>query len=604
MEYLLKASAIMALFYVCYIVFLKDETFFEPNRWFLLLGLALVVCMPLMVIPVYVEQTPLALDEYTFANVSENAQQTGKPFGILPVLTLVYGLGLLAFTTRFIFQITFLALLLFKSEKLGTKEFTFVKTDKDISPFSFFRYIVYNPNQFNESELNQILTHEKVHVAQWHSVDILLSQLVCIAFWFNPCAWLYHKALKQNLEFIADKAAVRNLPCKKNYQYTLLKTSMPTHQLALTNNFYNSLIKKRILMLHKSKSKKINLFKYSLIIPLLALFLMSFNTKEVIIEKTLKEPNKQPVLNASSNVVIPTLTKTETKNKNETTNQIKSFIASIEVIITKDFTDSDIDKLKTKFKNEGYTLKVKGVKRNKQGEIIAIKIEVNSKTANANYNIDTDEAISPIKISIDDDGNNISIRNAHLKEEKNTVFISKVGDTTNLTLKKYKDDNTDNESVFVLKNTNTTNEHLLVKIRETEKEPMYIVEGKEISKKELTTLNHDNVASINVLKGEKAISEYGDKGKNGVIVVSTKKEDSKNNDGLIILGKSDSVVKIKSTDGKEPLYILDGKEITSKEMKDIDPKNIEKVEVLKDDAATKKYGDKGKNGVVMITTKK
>src|SRR5690606_37026592 len=121
-----------------------------------------------------------------------------------------------------------------------------------------------------------IITHEKTHANQYHSIDILLTQLSCIVLWFNPFIWFYNKDLKQNLEFIADKTTLKQNHCKKSYQYTLLKTSIPSHQMALSNNFYNSLIKKRIVMLHKSKSKKINQLKYALVIPVVALFLMGF----------------------------------------------------------------------------------------------------------------------------------------------------------------------------------------------------------------------------------------------------------------------------------------------------------------------------------------
>ena len=102
--------------------------------------------------------------------------------------------------------------------------------------------------------MEQIIAHEKVHANQYHSIDILLTQLACVVLWFNPFIWLYNKDLKQNLEFSADHDTVNNAVCKKAYQYTLLKTSVPTYQLALSNNFYNSLIKKRIVMLQKSKS--------------------------------------------------------------------------------------------------------------------------------------------------------------------------------------------------------------------------------------------------------------------------------------------------------------------------------------------------------------
>ena len=145
-------------------------------------------------------------------------------------------------------------------------------------PFSFFKYIVFNKTQFNDTELTHIINHEKVHAKQYHSLDIILVQLASALFWFNPFIWLYKKEIQQNLEFIADKEAQNISKCEKSYQTLLLKSSVPNYQLVLANNFYNSLIKKRIVMLHKSKSNNLKMWKYALVLPVLAVFLMSANT--------------------------------------------------------------------------------------------------------------------------------------------------------------------------------------------------------------------------------------------------------------------------------------------------------------------------------------
>jgi len=126
-----------------------------------------------------------------------------------------------------------------------------------------------------------ILEHEKAHARQLHSLDVLLGRATTILLWINPLAWWYQKSIQQNLEYLADSQAVRKLTSLKEYQYTLLKVSGNSLTPALVNSFYSSLIKKRIVMLHKSKSKQSNQFKYLLIIPFLSLFLMSFNTKNV-----------------------------------------------------------------------------------------------------------------------------------------------------------------------------------------------------------------------------------------------------------------------------------------------------------------------------------
>jgi bla regulator protein BlaR1 len=630
MEYLFKTSAVIAIFYLSYKLFLERDTFFESNRWFLLLGLVTAFILPFMVIPIYVESTSIDLSNYVF-NTQVDSQNAVKPFDVMTYLPVVYGLGVAFFSIRFIIQFISLAFVIIKNKSEIKGKFQYIKTTHNVSPFSFFNWIVYNPIQFSETELDQIITHEKVHVTDRHSFDILLTQISCIVLWFNPFIWFYNKDLKQNLEFIADQETANKTECKKSYQYTLLKTSVPTHQMALSNNFYNSLIKKRIVMLHKSKSKKINQIKYALVIPLLALFLMSFNTEKIYVTK-----NKSPL--------------TEELLKNEV----------IEVIITKDFKDKDFENLKAKLKSEGYSATFKKVKRNTKDEIIAIKIEVTSKSANAHFNIDGDEPIEPVKITIEDNGKNISIGNGNFKKGKHMVFVTedgdkhkkdplgseknvfviktgdnddeftaeeiiiKNGDTMHLVKSNNAHDvliDSDDDIIFIKKDSKDKKIHKIVKIKTNGKEdginwisdndknvivngkndtkvkiissdaeaPIMMLNGKEISHEEMEKIDPNTIDNIDVIKGDAAIKKYGNKGKNGIILISSKNENS-----------SKYTLKMSG----EALYKVDGKEVRKDVVDTLNPDDIESVNVLKGDAAIKKYGEKAKNGVIEITTKK
>src|SRR5690606_30122158 len=246
MEYLLKVSAVIAIFYVCYKLFLQRDTFFEVNRWFLMLGLFTSFVLPFIVIPIYIEYTPVAVPGFPINEITPSAP-TEKPFNPLDYLPIIYGLGVAFFTVRFLVQLSSLTKLILQNKGRKEGDFTFIETNGETPPFSFFNWIVYNPNQFNQQELAQIIAHEKTHAKQYHSIDILIVQIGCVLLWFNPLMWLYNKDLKQNLEFIADNAAIKENHCKKSYQYTLLKTSMPSHQMALGNAFYNSLTRLNVL---------------------------------------------------------------------------------------------------------------------------------------------------------------------------------------------------------------------------------------------------------------------------------------------------------------------------------------------------------------------
>jgi len=569
MEYLLKASAVTVIFYVFYKIFLQRDTFFESNRWFLLIGLITSVFIPIFVIPIYVEQAPVSLDYFVFSEPAVTTNTNNSSFNLLSLFKTVYFLGIIIVTLRFIIQLRSLLPLLIQSEAHKLGRFKFLKTQENISPFSFFNCIVYNPQPFNETELDQIITHEKVHVQQYHTIDVLLAQIACIAFWFNPFIWLYNKDLKQNLEFIADQTAINYANCKKSYQYTLLKTSVPKYQLALTNNFYNSLIKKRIVMLHKSKSKKINLLKYAFIIPVLGLFLMSFNTKEVIIEKA-----AIPVKN----------------EKNINSELLQNNQEPYKVIITKDASKEDLDKIKAESKNNGVTLKFKGIKRNSKNEIIAISASFKNANGSGNYYLTGDEPIKPFAYYRDK--NSFGFKGISEKSNlKKVVFISEDGE-------KHMLNNTDTDDNVFIFSTSDGNEDKM----EIEK---FIIKGGDslhIKKME----SHDKVLFITKdgedKKGHKVIKIKTDGNDDDLTWTTEEAEEivfiAKDDDAI----KKHKVVKIK-TDGKEPLYLIDGKEITREEMNNISPETIDKVEVLKGDSATEKYGDKGKNGVVIITTK-
>ena len=568
MEYLLKASVVVAIFYSCYYLFLQRDTFFQSNRWFLLLGLLIAFCIPFIVIPIYIEQAYTPIQDFIYVN-NDISSGTEESFNLTQIISVLYIIGVVFFLTRFIIQVYSLRRVLIYDKKKKSNRFTFIETSNDLPPFSFFKWIVYNPNQFSETELKQILTHEKVHAYQLHSIDILISQLATIILWFNPFMWLYKKTLQQNLEFIADNTAHHKANCKKSYQHLLLKTSLPNHQLALTNNFYNSLIKKRIVMLHKNKSKNRNLWKFTLILPLLALFLLSFNTKEVI---------------TYDNTLDATETITETLEPNGDMEM---------VLITKDFKDEDFKKIKDQFAKKGITLKFKSIKRNDKGEITAIKIDVKSKTSNSNYNVDSDEPINPIKISFDTEGNNISISNpsdGHFGKGNGYVYVSKDGNH-----KIHKTGKGNNTFVF---RSDDEHEHDGENENEEDKNVFIIKKNGKIH--EVKNVHKDK--NVHLIKGDgDEIIEFISNGEDDGSVVWEDKDE--NVFKIKTVGKGNNKIFISGDSENKPIFILDGKEVSKEVIDELDSDNIEKMEVLKGDSTTKEYGDKGKNGVIIITTK-
>ncbi|RZJ28640.1 MAG: M56 family metallopeptidase, partial [Flavobacterium sp.] len=286
--YLLKSGALIALFYLAYYFLLRKETFFISNRWFLLFGLVTSVLLPLVTYKkvVWIDPLPSNIDwaNLPYATVTAPAEQ-GFEIDWMLVSLIVYAIGIFGFLLTFFMDFYSLNRALKGRQILRQADYRFVDTDDKIAPFSYFNYIVYNSSLYSEAELANIIEHEKVHSNQNHTMDVLFARFFCIVFWFNPFVWLYKKAMLQNLEFIADAEATKNIEDKKSYQITLLKVTGHENCVDITNHFYQSLIKKRIVMLNKNQSNRISSWKYFLIIPLLAAFLVYFQVKVVAQEK-------------------------------------------------------------------------------------------------------------------------------------------------------------------------------------------------------------------------------------------------------------------------------------------------------------------------------
>ncbi|NER15778.1 M23/M56 family metallopeptidase [Spongiivirga citrea] len=284
--YLIKVAAITSLFYACYQLFLKRDTFFKANRHFLLAGLVSAIALPFLVFTkvTYIERPVVEASTVLMTNANFQTAtipvQTESEINWLAVLAVVYVIGVLVMMSRFLLQLLALRRLTKNKKTVKNGRFKLVMVDDEIAPFSFFKTIVYNPDLYSKDELDAIIEHEQVHCRQLHSLDMVLSEVFLAFQWFNPFVWLYKRSIQQNLEFIADKEALETLNASKIYQQILLKVSLGNYCTAVVNNFFNSLIKKRIIMINQQSSHKRNLFKMAFILPLLALFLYSFNVKE------------------------------------------------------------------------------------------------------------------------------------------------------------------------------------------------------------------------------------------------------------------------------------------------------------------------------------
>ncbi|MDT0608151.1 M23/M56 family metallopeptidase [Croceitalea rosinachiae] len=715
--HLLKSSGIILLFLGIYQVFLKKETFFKSNRLFLVIGLLISLLLPFVTITqtTYVERAPMFLtDLSSFTMVTETSNESLALFNWLGLLLIIYILGTVYFGLRLIVQLYSIRTIRKKSEVVIEDSFYHVKTNDYISPFSFFKHIFYYPKQFSKNELNTIISHEKVHAKELHSIDILLTEVLCIFQWFNPAIWFYKSSIKQNLEFLADSKTCQEYEDKKQYQYLMLKQIVGSHKITIANPFFNSLIKKRIIMLNRNQSKRINALKLLVILPLLFLFLVGFNTKEVVkfrenakvksIEKPFDVefinplnqsdiqkislgfgPAKSPFtnemefhqgidlvastgkdvkasangtvkvsslgfnngnyillehengyltkymhlndrvakvgdqvksgdvighvgntgkstgphlhfeisksgksLNPESLIPFKSLKKAIETKKPPAKKSVKTY-KKIELLITKSTSNEKLEEIKKDLATDDIDFSYTVV-HNDKDEIIQIDVNVsgkgkNGEKFNSSYSSsDSENGITPLVIFIDHENNLVSIGSkgaynpniALISSEKDKVWIS-----------------------------NSNNDKETIEIRTEGGVKKILVDGKEVHEDEEIHSNHfsfntdddDHDVRVKVISSE---GKKKHKDKKGVFIL----KDADNDLDIEVIDENDGFFFINADGEEEPLFYIDGKEASRKEVKKLSPKEIKTIDVSKGKAAKKKYGKKAKNGAVEITTKK
>ncbi|BEI56833.1 hypothetical protein GCM10007041_11320 [Butyricimonas faecihominis] len=130
--------------------------------------------------------------------------------------------------------------------------------------------------------MQEIITHERIHAEQYHSLDVMVSEILCAFFWMNPAMWLLKREIRRNLEFLADKCVVHSGFDRKAYQYHLLRLSHPSAAAQIVNKFNVSPLKKRIMMMNKKRTSRMGLIKYALLVPIAGLLILSSNVQAIV----------------------------------------------------------------------------------------------------------------------------------------------------------------------------------------------------------------------------------------------------------------------------------------------------------------------------------
>lgn len=592
--YILKSAGLLSLFYLVYILLLKNDTSFQLNRKFLILGIIAAFMLPAAVFTktIQVANQELAAENFMIAENFTGDISTLPQDELLnawQIVGFIYLTGLSFFLIRFGFQLFSLLKIIRKQPKFKETGITILNTEESIPPFSFFKYIILNPKLNSPEELEIILQHEKIHAAQNHSADVLLANLTVAVLWFNPLTWFYKKSILQNLEFIADKETIAKNISRKQYQETLLKVCLANFQPALSNSFYQSFIKKRILMLHK-KSTSNNLWKMTAVLPLLLAFLLVFNVKTVAQVKPSEEK--------------AAVTKTE----------------KFSVSISKNSSPEDLEFAKSFMLKQNLVLEYEDIKRSPEGLLTSITINFLNKINNNSGSVSKNDqdGISSFVIFVNKNGEtgiaDAPVFSNEIKNSKDKV-LAEIGFNPLFIInkKEYPAAQLFGKSIhlksgFVFISPNDASE--IEKYGTRGKDGIIFVASGEIIAdfpEEMKKLDRENKKTtenyIQIREGSKPTFISVEKNPK-----NTRNKTSGSSKSKIISAspeKTDQAAPgtIRELEG-EPIYVLNGEIIEKSDMEALDISTIEKINVLKGKSATALYGEAAKDGAVLITTKK
>ena len=596
--YILKSSVCLVLFYLFFRLLLSKETFHRFNRMALLGVLFFSLLIPCIEVTtrhqVEVQQAVLSIEqlllmaelEATPANVG--AVQETSAISWVQIVLLVYWAGILFLACRNIYSLICLFRLVHsgKHEKLE-KGVTLVVHNQEIPPFSWMNYIVISRKDLEENG-REILIHEMAHIHHRHLVDLLVAD-ICIFFqWFNPGAWLLKQELQNVHEYEADETVINEGVNAKEYQLLLIKKAVGTRLYSMANSFNHSKLKKRITMMLKEKSSPWARLKYLYVLPVAAIAVTAFARPEV-------SDKVEKISSVKVNDLAAIVETKVAESAGDTTKpaDVKYVPAEVRKQL-KGTSVFEVAEEMPEFPGGGMSAFMDYIKTNMRYPASAKENGTQGRVT--------------VQFVVDEDGS--------IKDSKVLRSVDKDMDAEALrlinTMPKWKPGRQKGQPVAVkftvpvmfrldddkLEKTSSANGITVEGYAGNGKEPLYIVDGKEVTPSVMSALNPDKIERVTVLKDKSATDLYGEEGQNGVVLITLKQ----GTPGMVIrrgneVAENAKVQHKSSLDLIKTVYI-DGEKVDlgTKTIDDLIPaENIEGIEVKK---------EAGGKGEIYITTKK
>ena len=553
--YILKSSVCLVLFYLFFRLLLSKETFHRFNRMALLGVLFFSLLIPCIEVTtrhqVEVQQAVLSIEqlllmaelEATPANVG--AVQETSAISWVQVVLLVYLAGILFLACRNIYSLICLFRLIHsgKHEKLE-KGVTLVVHNQEIAPFSWMKYIVISRKDLEENG-REILIHEMAHIHHRHSVDLLVAD-ICIFFqWFNPSAWLLKQELQNVHEYEADETVINEGVNAKKYQLLLIKKAVGTRLYSMANSFNHSKLKKRITMMLKEKSNPWAKLKYLYILPVAAIAVTAFARPEI--SETAEEISRM-----SDALGIEQASLLFSRLHDISAVKVNDLTAIVEAKAAK--TTEEAVQMSTVLKDTAKPVEVK-----------YIPTEVTDKLKGTPlYEVVEQMPEFP--------GGGIAAALEYIQKNMQYPESAKENGTQGRAMVQF----------VVDKEGNVTEPKVIRSV------------DKELDAEAIRLVKSMPKWKPGMQKGQAVAVKY-------TMPVLFKLEGGKKVNSSIVVNSMPTGFSVLGANA--PLYIVDGKEVTSSIMSALDANKIESMTVLKGKDATDLYSEKGKNGVILITLK-
>jgi TonB family protein len=286
-EYTVKAGIALTVLYLFYWLLLRKDTHFYLNRFVLVFSVIVSLVIPSasmfqVNVPVAFQNIPtLFIDFSNTENLSPAVQKAGATavatgINYWKIIFLIYIIGCAIVFCRLIYQAIFLHAITRLSKKVNYQGYTIVFMSNDMTPFSYFKRIFIPSANVDEASFDHIIAHEKSHLTQGHYIDLFIIEIMTVLQWFNPVMWFYEKSIKEIHEYLADDAVLHSGSNQGKYQALLVNQAIGGPVFILANQFNQSLIKKRIMMIKKMKTSQMAKFKALLILPLIAGLMLAF----------------------------------------------------------------------------------------------------------------------------------------------------------------------------------------------------------------------------------------------------------------------------------------------------------------------------------------